>query len=136
MPDPERSRLASILAELCEAVGADGGGFVYLDDGDGTLQLAASTEPDRSTRMVERLLGRSMDSRGAELVLRLNGVKAGSGGMAVLRRRGQVDFTQQDRAVARLYARRLSDGKVVDPGISLSPAGRANSRASSASPRD
>jgi hypothetical protein len=116
MPDPERSRLASILAELCEAVGADGGGLVYLDDGDGTLQLAASTEPDRSTRVVERLLGRSLDSRGAELVLRLSGANAGSDGMAVLRRRTQVDFTQQDRAVARLYARRLSDGNVVAPG--------------------
>jgi len=116
VPDTERSRLASILAELCQAVGADGGGAVYLDDGDGTLQLAASTEPERSAGMVERLIGRSLETAGAELVLRLGGNGTGGGGMAVLRRRSKVEFTQQDRAVGRLYARRLSDGNLVEPG--------------------
>ena len=43
MPDAERSELAAVLDELCQAVGADGGGALYLDDGDGTLQLAATT---------------------------------------------------------------------------------------------
>ncbi|HEY7024851.1 MAG TPA: diguanylate cyclase [Candidatus Limnocylindrales bacterium] len=113
MPDPERTRLASILAELCQAVGADGGGAVYLDDGDGTLQLAAWTEAERNTGVVDRLLGRGLEATGAELVLRLGG---NGGGMAVLRRRARIDFTQQDRAVARLYARRLADGKLVEPG--------------------
>ena len=48
MPDAERTQLTCVLAELCQAVGADGGGALYLDDGDGTLQLAA-VEPSQTT---------------------------------------------------------------------------------------
>ena len=113
MPDPERSRLSSLLAELCQAVGADGGGSLYLDDGDGTLQLAASSTPERGRpSMFEKLrqVGSGTED-GKTLMLRLGGA---SGGLAILSRRGSGEFTQQDRAVARLYARRFSDDGVVD----------------------
>src|SRR4051812_25251720 len=113
VPDVERSRLAEVLAELCQAVGADGGGALYLDDGDGTLQLAAQTGTDKARPAVfNRLLGRQSEADdGHTLILRLGGP---SGGLAVLIRRGRTEFTQQDRAVARLYMRRFSDDSVVE----------------------
>src|SRR4051794_6564896 len=112
MPDTERSRLNAVLAELCQAVGADGGGAVYLDDGDGTLQLAATSSSERSGSIINRLksLG-SWEDTGKTLIMRLGGT---SGGMVVLNRKGSGEFTQQDRAVARLYAWRFTDEGIVD----------------------
>jgi diguanylate cyclase (GGDEF)-like protein len=119
MPDGERSRLSGVLAELCQAVGADGGGAVYLDAGDGTLQLAANTSGERNGSIMARLraMGTWEDS-GKTLILRLGGA---SGGMVVLNRKSSTEFTQQDRAVARLYARRFTDEGIVDD----SPVGKS-----------
>ena len=113
MSDPERTRLSAILAELCQAVAADGGGALYLDDGDGTLQLAATSGPDHNRgNLMDRLRGRAAgDDDGRTLLLRLGGA---AGGMAVLSRRTGHEFTQQDLAVARLYARRFTDQGVAD----------------------
>src|SRR4051794_24127910 len=115
MPDAERSRLASVLDELCHAVGADSGGALYLDDGDGTLQLAASSGVDKAhAGFFDRLRGKNKDeSDGRTLILRLGG---SSGGMAILTRSSGGGFTQQDRAVARLYARRFTDEGLGETG--------------------
>ena len=43
MPDQQRAGLAAVLDDLCQAVGADAGGTLYLDDGDGTLLVAAAS---------------------------------------------------------------------------------------------
>src|SRR4051794_37195586 len=101
MPDAGRSRLTGVLAELCQAVDADGGGAVYLDDGDGTLQLGATTSSERSGSIMNRLRAKGSWEDGAKtLIMRLGGA---TGGMVVLSRTGSTEFTQQDRAVARLY---------------------------------
>ena len=114
MPDAERTRLTSVLAELCHAIGADAGGALYLDDGDGTLQLAASIGTGRLGHgLVARLRGLGDEVDGRTLVLRLGGP---GGGVALLSRRSGGEFTQQDRAVARLYARRFTDDGVVGSG--------------------
>src|SRR6476659_4690907 len=107
MLDAGRSRLTAVLTELCQAVAADGGGAVYLDDGDGTLQLAASTAAERNGSIMSRLRAQgSWDDGAKTLIMRLGGT---TGGMVVLNRTGSTEFTQQDRAVARLYARRFTD---------------------------
>jgi diguanylate cyclase (GGDEF)-like protein len=113
VPDAEGSELVAVLAELCQAVGADGGGALYLDDSDGTLELAVTTtnRKNRAT-FFDRLLSRSDHADdGRTLILRLAG---GRGGLAVLSRRSSGEFTQQDRAVARLYMRRFGDDGAVE----------------------
>src|SRR4051794_6600181 len=113
VPEATDPELAAVLFELCQAVGADGGGALYVDDGDGTLQLAATSASERSrTRFFDRLLATSSDrDDGRVLILRLSGP---SGGVVVLSRRGRTEFTQQDRAVARLYLRRFPESGVVE----------------------
>ncbi len=113
MPEPERSAASALLAELCHAIGADGGGALYLDDGDGTLQLSATSGPEHNRgNFLERMRGRSGGADdGRTMLLRLGG---GQGGLAVLSRRGEGEFTQQDLAVARLYARRFTEQGVAD----------------------
>ncbi len=119
MPDPERPRLATVLAEVCQAAGADGGGSLYIDDGDGTMQLAASIGPaGAASGLLDRVLSRGAEHSSPVMVLRIGGA---SEGLAVLHRRTGDEFTQQDRAVARLYARRFVGEGVVDG----SPIGRS-----------
>src|SRR5215213_5624530 len=75
VPDAEGSELVAVLAELCQAVGADGGGALYLDDSDGTLELAVTTanRKNRAT-FFDRLLSRSDHAGdGRTLILRLAG---------------------------------------------------------------
>ncbi len=111
MPDPERSRLALALTELCQAVGADAGGALFLEDGDGTLHLAATSNVENSrSGFFDKLRARADEKDGRTLMFRLGGA---TGGMVVLHRRHGGGFTQQDRAVARLYARRFTDEGVV-----------------------
>ncbi|CAN5614413.1 hypothetical protein BH23CHL7_BH23CHL7_07780 [soil metagenome] len=106
MPEPDRIRLTKVLAELARAVAADGGAALYLDDGDGALRLAASSTASSSRKgWHERLLRR----RGEGRVLMVP-VHDGSNGMIVLERSGSADFTRDDRALASLYARQLTDG--------------------------
>jgi diguanylate cyclase (GGDEF)-like protein len=100
-----------VLSELCQAVGADGGGSVYLDDGDGTLQVAASSGSDHRGGGLLQMLRGHADNDGRTLVVRMGG---SSGGVAILTRHGGGDFTQQDRAVARLYARRFTDEGIAE----------------------
>ena len=112
MPDQRRATLAAVLDELCQAVGADAGGTLYLDDGDGTLTVAASSgNAGAGLAGVMRRLNGAPGKRGRRtLVLPIGG--AGDG-VAVLKRKTGAEFTQQDRAVARLYARRFTDDDVV-----------------------
>jgi diguanylate cyclase (GGDEF)-like protein len=112
MPDQQRAALTAVLNEVCQAVGADAGGTLYLDDGDGTLLLAASSATARSglAGVVRRLSGGAGKRDRRTLVLPIGG--AGDG-VAVLKRKTGAEFTQQDRAVARLYARRFADDGVV-----------------------
>ncbi|HEY5489053.1 MAG TPA: diguanylate cyclase [Candidatus Limnocylindrales bacterium] len=112
MPDQQHAALAAMLNEVCQAVGADAGGTLYLDDGDGTLLLAASSGTAGSglAGVVRRLSGGAGKRDRRTLVLPIGG--AGDG-VAVLKRKTGAEFTQQDRAVARLYARRFSDDGVV-----------------------
>ena len=102
----------AVLNDLCQAVGADAGGTLYLDDGDGTLLLAASsaTAGVGLAGVVRRLTGGAGKRDRRTLVLPIGG--AGDG-VAVLKRKTGAEFTQQDRAVARLYARRFTDDGVV-----------------------
>jgi diguanylate cyclase (GGDEF)-like protein len=102
-----RDQLAEALDELCQAVAADGGCALYLDDGDGTLSLAAATGNGaaRPPSLVNRLRGANDQSH--NLALNVPGERPG---VVVLSRRSGGGFTQQDRTVARLFVRRLSDG--------------------------
>jgi len=105
----DQNGLNAVLDELCRAVGADGGASLYLADGDGVLQQAATTlgADAGATGLLQRMLGRGTAKSGQRtLVLSLPDSAAG---MVVLARRGGNDFTQQDSTVARLYLRRLSD---------------------------
>ena len=112
MPDHQRITLAAVLDELCQAVGADAGGTLYVDDGDGMLTVAASSGNAEAglAGVMRRLNGAAGKRDRRTLVLPIGG--AGDG-VAVLKRKTGAEFTQQDRAVARLYARRFTDDSVV-----------------------
>lgn len=118
MPEVGRPRLTAILVELCQAIAADGGAMLYLDDGEGTLQLAASCEPDRhqSRSLVGRLV--AFGGHNESLILRLPGSPSG---IVVVNRRSGGEFTQQDHAVARLYVRRFSE----ESGVGVVHLGRS-----------
>jgi diguanylate cyclase (GGDEF)-like protein len=107
MADATQQELAAVLEELCQAVAADGGAALYLDDGDGALQRVASTGAcgRRPSRLLDRFRDESHDKH--SLVLSVPG---SAPGVVVLSRTTGGTFTQQDRAVARLYVRRLSEG--------------------------
>ena len=106
MADDERRRLGGILDELTRAVAADDGAALYLDDGGGLLNLAVSTggSGGYANNLLDRLRGRA-DGTGKTLTISL----PQANGFMILARRSGGDFTQQDRTVARLYARQLTD---------------------------
>ena len=100
--------LARALEEMCEAVAADGGAALYLDDGAGSLQLVAAvglagTQP---AGLLDRLVGRDK-MNGRTIMLSVPG-----GGVVVVARRSGGNFTRQDRTVAGLFIRRLSENGV------------------------
>jgi diguanylate cyclase (GGDEF)-like protein len=104
-------RLERLLGELASAVAADAGAALYLDDGDGTLQLVAQTKNGNRS-----LLGRFRrrtpdDDRGSTLLVAVPDVR---GGLLALERRSRDEFTMDDRALARLYARQLAEQVTVD----------------------
>jgi diguanylate cyclase (GGDEF)-like protein len=107
MAEAKRDALAGVLQELCHAVAADGGAALYLDDGEGALQRVATAGAGgtRPPRLLDRLRDESHDRR--TLVLSVPGTPTG---VVVVNRRTGGNFTQQDRAVARLFVRRLADG--------------------------
>ncbi len=109
MVDELTHRLVEALEELATAVGADAGAALFLDDGDGLLHPAASTGEAavRPLPIVERLAGagrRGRSASGVSMTLALPGTR----GFLVLKRRSDAPFTQHDRTLAQLYARRLS----------------------------
>ena len=79
MPSPatrevDQNGLNAVLDELCRAVGADGGASLYLADGDGVLQQAATTlgGDAGATGLLQRMLGRGTAKSGQRtLVLSL-----------------------------------------------------------------
>ena len=91
-----------ILRELRETLSADEGVAVYLPDGDGTLALAASE--GREPTLLERL-GRRAARPARTLFLSVPDV---AGGFLYLARSSRRDFTDEDRGLARLYARQLA----------------------------
>jgi diguanylate cyclase (GGDEF)-like protein len=107
MAEARQKELAAVLDELCQAVAADGGASLYLDDGEGALQRVAFTGAggSRPPKLLDQFRDDSHDKR--NLILSIPG---STPGVVVLGRRTGSNFTQQDRAVARLYVRRLSEG--------------------------
>lgn len=104
-------RIARVLAELAEAAAADAGARLYADNGDGTLHLVAADEVQPAPKRFGRLVGRSGKSderseHGRTLLVR---VPDENHSLIVLARKGDEDFTAEDRAVARLYARQLAE---------------------------
>ncbi|MEO8625097.1 MAG: diguanylate cyclase [Candidatus Limnocylindrales bacterium] len=117
MAEARQKAVAGTLDELCHSVAADGGAALYLDDGEGALQRVASSGSGgvRSPRLLEQLRDDNNDQR--SLVLTIPGTPAG---VVVLTRKSGRNFTQQDRAVARLWVRRLAEGALA-AGARLAP---------------
>jgi diguanylate cyclase (GGDEF)-like protein len=111
MPEGERERLEAVLAELCTAVGADGGCTLYLTDSDGVLNAAASVgaAQARGPSLLQRLR-RATRPREAEARTLVLNVPGATPGIVVLARHDGADFTRQDSGLARLYLRRLAEG--------------------------
>ncbi len=117
-PAPETARA---LERLARAVDADHAARLYLDRGDGVLELAASVgstvQPDdgaeqtvtasrpSSVDRIRRWLNPSMPS-GPRTVTRLH-LPEQRGGLLVLERSRDEAFTEDDLAIARVQARRL-----------------------------
>src|SRR5688572_14985248 len=94
MADATQKALGAVLEELCQAVAADGGASLYLDDGEGSLELVAFTGAcgRRPPTLLDRLWDESHDKR--SLVLSIPGATPG---VVVLCRKTGGSFTQQDR---------------------------------------
>ncbi len=107
MAEAELRRLRGVLDELARAVAADDGAALYLDDGDGLLNLAVSTSNSSgyANNLLDRIRGRAEGRGGKTLTISL----PQANGFMILARKSGADFTQQDRTVARLYARQLTD---------------------------
>lgn len=112
MPENDCSGLTPRLEDLSQAVGANAGAALFVDDGDGTLQLATSVGPShvRPDGFLGRFRAGHTDDDRQTLIVRLPGV---AGGIVVLSRNSGGEFTQQDRAVARVHARGFSDEALV-----------------------
>ena len=107
MPDTQRDDIQAALEELCSAVGADGGGAVFVADDDGILRRVATVGGGRSAGpgFLNRLRnGDAMD--GKTLVISLPG---SAGSVVILSRKAGKAFTQQDTTIARLYTHRFDD---------------------------
>jgi len=106
MAEARQKELTAVLEELCQAVAADGGAALHLDDGEGVLQRVAfsGARGARPPRLLDRFRDQGHDKR--SLVLSIPG---STPGVVLLSRTAGGNFTQQDRAVARLYVRRLSE---------------------------
>ena len=112
-----RDRFERLLGELESAVGADAGAALYLDDGQGVLELVATGQAARAGRgHLGRLLHRGSvqdggtGKPGRTLHVVVPDVREA---LLVLQRRGTREFSTEDRALARLYARQLASEVVV-----------------------
>ncbi|MEP7360632.1 MAG: diguanylate cyclase [Chloroflexota bacterium] len=110
MVERRQDVIAGALDELCRAVAADAGASLYLDDGDGALQRVAAIGSGgiRPPRLVDYLRDENHEQR--SLALAVPGTPSG---VLVVSRKTGANFTQQDRAVARLHVRRLAQGSLV-----------------------
>ncbi len=112
MAEPHRVGLLELLSELARDVGADAGASLYLDDGDGVLELVASTlgpsRPSRTRDLLGRLRRGRADVQASASTLVLS-VPDRHGGVLVLERSSDQEFSHHDRAVARIHARRMVD---------------------------
>ncbi len=107
MAEAELRRLSGVLDELARAVAADDGAALYLDDGDGLLNFAVSTSNSggHANNLLDRIRGRAEGRGGKTLTISL----PQANGFMILARKSGGEFTQQDRTIARLYARQLTD---------------------------
>jgi diguanylate cyclase (GGDEF)-like protein len=109
MAEPLSVSHHNALAELANAVAADAGAALYLDDGDGTLKLSTRVggPSSRPPNLLRRLSRREQGQDEPTLVLNVPGTPSGL--LILAREAGADDFTQQDTTLARLYLNRLSD---------------------------
>ena len=105
--------LDRLLGELAQAVAADAGVRLFADDGQGMLEEVAGTVAPPAASRLERLVGRKPDDRGEQFRTLLVPVPDQRRSVILLSRRGLEDFTAEDRAVARLYARQLVVGSSI-----------------------
>jgi diguanylate cyclase (GGDEF)-like protein len=109
--NPDLDRL---LTELARAVAADAGVRLFADDGQGTLEEVAGTTGNSGPSRIARLVGRGKVEEKVEPTRALLvPVPDQRRSVILLTRRGDEDFTAEDRAVARVYARQLADGSSI-----------------------
>jgi diguanylate cyclase (GGDEF)-like protein len=104
-------QLESLLQDLVRAVAADAGAGLYLDDGEGMLQLVAQTKARGQLVQGRWRRPKPVADRGRTLLVAVPDVR---GGVLVLEREGRDEFTSDDQAVARLYARQLAQQVTVE----------------------
>ena len=109
MPDPVQNHAAPVLQELCQAIAAQSVAL-FLPDGDGGLVLAASDgRPGPASGPLARLRRASGAGVARSLIVPLPDP---NGGVLVLERAGQDEFSRDDRALVRVYARQLATESV------------------------
>lgn len=117
-----RGDLAATLGGLAEAIDADDGARLFMDRGDGQLELVADATAAGGRREsiaagLRRVLATFRRPRlEADAAVALVAVPDVRGGLLVLERRRDERFSAEDLAVARLYARQLADQVVAGPG--------------------
>ena len=106
------------LRHLAITVDADRGAHLFLDRGDGVLEVVASVRPDRPVargRVEDPSVGREGNPLRRWLPARLGGAGAvarlalpgENGGLLVIERSRREAFSEEDLAIARLQARQL-----------------------------
>jgi diguanylate cyclase (GGDEF)-like protein len=100
--------LTQQLSKLAQAVDADRGVTLYLDDGEGSLQpVARSAATTRRRPRLPALYRRPDHSAGgAAALIRVPNARTG---VLLMERARNEHFTIQDRSVARLFARQLAE---------------------------
>ncbi len=85
-------QLERLLQDLASAVAADAGAGLYLDDGDGTLQLVSQTKARSHSFLGRWRKGAPVDDLGRTLLVSVPDVR---GGVLVLERGNRDEFTPQ-----------------------------------------
>lgn len=101
----EAGGIERLLETIVAATGADGGAELFLDDGEGALQSVARTEPASSRWHGLRRRKPVGSDAGASLMMSVPDVH---GGVLVLRRQRNEEFSFADCALARVYVRQLA----------------------------
>jgi len=113
--DAALSRVVRSLRELAAAVDADLGATLSQADADGVYQPVATSHQDRGgTRRRPRLFGAERPDRAAARAM--IAVPDARNAVLLLERSRSEPFSADDHAVARLFARQLTDQVVVDGG--------------------